>query len=231
MPSRSSRSLTTLTFCLLLALAAWDSSGLDLVLARWTGGPNGFALRDHWLLTTLLHTGMQRVGWLLVLGLCLAVWWPLGSLARLPVANRLQLASTTLLALLAVSLLKSTSHTSCPWDLAEFGGVAQYASHWSLLADGGPGQCFPAGHAASGFAFVGGYFAFRRDWPGLARAWLAGAVGVGLLLGWGQQLRGAHFMSHTLWTGLLCWCVALALDLGWNAWVRRRPASVAAGDS
>jgi membrane-associated PAP2 superfamily phosphatase len=230
MPFRSAKPLTALTLCLLLALAAWDASGLDMALARWIGGPGGFALRDHWLLTRLLHDGAQRAGWLLAVGLCLAVWWPLGPLSRLPVGNRARLASTTLLALLVVAALKSTSHSSCPWDLAEFGGVAQYASHWSLLADGGPGRCFPAGHAATGFAFIGGYFAFRRERPALARAWLACSVAVGLLLGWGQQLRGAHFMSHTIWTGLLCWCVALSLDLAWNEWLRRQPAFVAAQD-
>ncbi len=35
----------------------------------------------------------------------------------------------------------------------------------------------------------------------------------GLLLGAAQQLRGAHFMSHTLWTGWICWSVAVLLEL------------------
>lgn len=217
----SSKTLSALTLALLMVLLAWDASGLDMVLARWTGGPNGFSLRDDWLLTTVLHEAGRLVAWLLVVGLCLAVWWPIGPLAKLPHANRLQLAATTLLALLAVSILKSTSQTSCPWDLAEFGGVALHASHWSLLSDGGPGRCFPAGHAAAGFAFVGGYFVFRDNRPRLARGWLTGAVGAGLLFGWGQQMRGAHFMSHTLWTGMLCWCVAFALDMGLRQWQQR----------
>ena len=39
-------------------------------------------------------------------------------------------------------------------ELAEFGGVAQHVSHWSLgVLDGGPGHCFPSGHASSAFAF------------------------------------------------------------------------------
>jgi membrane-associated PAP2 superfamily phosphatase len=49
-------------------------------------------------------------------------------------------------------------------------------------------------------------------------------VAVGLLLGLGQQLRGAHFMSHTLWSGLLCWLSAWGLDLLWRgATTLRRP--------
>jgi membrane-associated PAP2 superfamily phosphatase len=33
------------------------------------------------------------------------------------------------------------------------------------------------------------------------------------VLGLGQQLRGAHYMSHTLWTASLCWMAGLLLDL------------------
>jgi len=33
-----------------------------------------------------------------------------------------------------------------------------------------------------------------------------------MVLGIGQQLRGAHFMSHTLWTGWLCWMTAWLSD-------------------
>jgi hypothetical protein len=32
----------------------------------------------------------------------------------------------------------------------------------------------------------------------------------GMLLGTTQTLRGAHYPSHTLWTGMLCWLTALA---------------------
>jgi membrane-associated PAP2 superfamily phosphatase len=30
---------------------------------------------------------------------------------------------------------------------------------------------------------------------------------IGFILGISQQMRGAHFMSHTLWTAWLCWTV------------------------
>lgn len=129
--------------------------------------------------------------------------------------ERLQMAISALLALAAVSVGKNLSTTSCPWDLAEFGGVARYASHWALgVVDGGGGRCFPAGHASAGFAFVGGYFALRHKAPAAARWWLAAAVLAGLVLGGAQQVRGAHFMSHTLWTGWLCWTVGWLCDLG-----------------
>ena len=195
----------------LLLLLAWDASGLDLLLAHWFGTAQGFALRDHWLFTTVLHEGARRLSWLLVVGLSLAVWWPVGVLRQLDRWQRLQLVVSILLGLALVVAIKRISSTSCPWDLAEFGGLARYVSHWRFgLVDGGGAHCFPAGHASAGFAFVGGYFVLRDRAPRAARIWLAAALAAGLVLGVSQQMRGAHFMSHTLWTAWLCWTVAWA---------------------
>ena len=210
----STRHLAWFSTLALLAISLWDFSGLDLALARTVGDLHGFALREHWLLTDVLHTGAKALAWLLIVALSLAVAWPVGVLQQLPMSRRVQLAASALLASALISMLKVGSHTSCPWDLRDFGGVARYASHWTgwMQDDGGAGQCFPAGHAATGFAFVGGYFALRHDVPQLARAWALGALIIGLVLGVAQQLRGAHFMSHTLWTGWLCWMVAWLTD-------------------
>ena len=195
----------------LLFLLAWDASGLDLVLAHWFGTAQGFALRDHWLFTTALHEGARRLSWLLVVGLSLAVWWPVGVLRQLDRWQRLELVVSILLGLALVVSIKRISSTSCPWDLAEFVGLARYVSHWRFgLADGGGAHCFPAGHASAGFAFVGGYFVLRGPAPRAAHLWLAAALTAGLVLGVSQQMRGAHFMSHTLWTAWLCWTVAWA---------------------
>jgi len=155
--------------------------------------------------------------------LCVGVSWPFGWFRQLSSSQRLQWAVTTLLALLAVNVVKALTGISCPWDEAQFGGVARHASHWAQIfqPDGGSGRCFPAGHASAGFAFLGGWFVFRGVDTRIARIWLVGAIAAGLVFGIAQQLRGAHFMSHTLWTAWLCWAVALATDRGWDAMSRR----------
>ena len=197
----------------LLLLLIWDYSGLDLVLAHWFGSAKGFALENHWLWRKLLHDDVRLWPWVLELYLLIGIFGPLGSLRCLPMARRVQLAVSTLAALLVVSTLKLHSHTSCPWDLHAFGGVATYVSHWAWgVRDGGSGGCFPAGHASAGFAFLGGFFAFRQALPQTARRWLAGALLAGFVFGLAQQVRGAHYMSHTLWTAWLCWTVAAAVD-------------------
>lgn len=213
------------TLALLAGLLVFDVSGLDMPLAHLFGDATGFALRGHWLLEGVFHAGARALAWGFGLWICVGAWWPVGVLRRLDDSARVRLALTTLLAVLAVSALKSFSATSCPWDLAAFGGSATHVSHWLWAQrDGGSGRCFPAGHASSGFCFVGGFFAFRGVAPVIARRWLQASVAAGLALGLAQQARGAHFMSHTLWTGAICWCAALAVDVLSN---RRRALAVA----
>jgi membrane-associated PAP2 superfamily phosphatase len=216
-PALSPRSLRTplaWTMGTLVCLLAWDALGQDRALAHAFGTGTGFPMRDQWFFVQVLHEGARRTAWLFLLLLTLGVWWPVGLLRRIDLMERLQLAVSVLVALGVVSSLKSLSATSCPWDLAEFGGVARYASHWALgIVDGGGGRCFPAGHASAGFAFLGGYFALRRRQPRAARLWLAASLAAGLVLGGAQQVRGAHFMSHTLWTGWLCWTTGWLCDL------------------
>lgn len=222
LPSRGLRTTLAWTIAALVCLFAWDALGQDRALAHAFGSGNGFPLREQWFFVQVLHEGARRAAWLVLLLLSLGVWWPVGLLRRIDLGERLQLTVSALVALLVVSSLKGLSATSCPWDLAEFGGVARYASHWALgIVDGGGGHCFPAGHASAGFAFMGGYFALQRRQPRAARLWLAASLVAGLILGGAQQVRGAHFMSHTLWTGWLCWTTGWLCDLAAAA-LRRR---------
>lgn len=211
---RSGAFLAAVTAGLALLFLLWEAVGGDLWLAAQAGQAGGFALREHWFMVAVMHQGARSLAWVLALALCVAVWWPVGPLRRLSAARRLQLAASVLLSVLVVSVLKSFNPAACPWDLPAFGGHAQTVSHWLwwVTPEGGRGRCFPAGHASAGFAFVGGYFVFRDSAPALARRWLLLALAAGLVLGLSQQWRGAHFMSHTLWSGWVCWCLAWALD-------------------
>ena len=212
--------------CTLLSFAGlllWDAAGVDLPMARWFGAARGFALESHWLWRDVLHDDVRLWPWVVELGLLLVVLLPVGIFKRLPLARRAQLALTTMAAVAAVSSIKLHSHTSCPWDLQEFGGTARYVSHWAWgVLDGGTGNCFPAGHASAGFAFVGGFFAFRHGSPALAWRWLVAVLVLGLIFGVAQQVRGAHYTSHTLWTAWLCWTVAAVVDAGFSRLLAQR---------
>lgn len=214
----------------LLAVMLWDAAGLDFAAAAWFGTTAGFPWRHSHALVLWMHEVPRFASWLLMALLLVGTRWPVGVLRRLDRAGRVQLALTVIGSVVAVSFVKTHSATSCPWDLQAFGGVARHVSHWAWgVDDGGPGRCFPAGHASAAFAYLGGWFAFRRVSQKIAWRWLAVALLIGFALGLGQQLRGAHYMSHTLWTAWICWSVGLVFDGAMSQWRGRtagRPGEV-----
>ncbi|HEY0887339.1 MAG TPA: phosphatase PAP2 family protein [Ramlibacter sp.] len=217
------------TLVLLAPVLLWDASHLDPALARLAGGPQGFPWREHWLLAAVLHGGGRVLAFAVATWLMLGIWRPTGPLRDVPRGAMVQWFASLLIAVLLVNALKHASRTSCPWDLADFGGTAAYVSHWTWAAgDGGRGHCFPAGHASAGFGFIGGFFALRAHSPRAARLCLWLSLAAGFLLGGAQQLRGAHFLSHTLWTGWLSWASAAALAALCTSRPASRPAGAAA---
>jgi membrane-associated PAP2 superfamily phosphatase len=200
-----------------MLLLAWDLAGLDRAIVRQFGDLHGFAWRDAWLTSTLMHQGGRVLAWGVFAFLLLDLTRPI---IRGPQrTERARALAATLACLVAVPGVKRLSSTSCPWDLDEFGGVAHYVSHWRFgVSDGGAGHCFPSGHAVAAFAFLSVYFLLRPSRPSLARAWLTGVLVTGLVFGAAQMLRGAHYPSHTLWSAWLCWITCLLVA----HWPQRR---------
>jgi membrane-associated PAP2 superfamily phosphatase len=52
---------------------------------------------------------------------------------------------------------------------------------------------------------MGLFFAFWRERPRLAWSFVVLGVVLGLAMGYGQVMRGAHFFSHNLWAGWWVW--------------------------
>lgn len=197
-------------------LAALDTTDIDRVVAHWffDSATASFPLRHAFFLDTVMHH-LAKFPVALVTGLVIAGFLLSYVVAVLEPLRRILLYLGLALALApaTVGVLKTTSARHCPWDLEEFGGLVPYAR----LLDPAPpsikpGRCFPAGHASTGFTLMAFYFAGRalqRGW--LARAGLAAGLLLGVALGTGRMIQGAHFLSHTLWSGLVCWTVALCL--------------------
>ena len=196
--------LALLASALLIAGLA-QFSDLDLALAdrSFDAALRQFTWRDAWFADVFMHRWLKVP--LTVFGVALvlaalvdAIWrWP-----RLDSSGRWALRASAALAVLvpsSISVAKRLSQSHCPWSLDRYGGHALYVRLLDALPAGiEPGGCFPAGHASSALWLVGLCLWWLPRRPRMAAAVFAAGLAAGLALGWVQQLRGAHFLSHTL---------------------------------
>lgn len=182
-------------------------TSIDVALADWMFdfSKHEFRWRHTWFAAVFMHESMKIA--LIAFGLALLALLVVDC-TILPdfLANdtrrglRLVVASFVLVPLV-ISVLKSTSIHACPWDLERYGGAAPYLRLFeSLPVQAVAGHCFPAGHASSGLWLA----SFAVFWLPRSRTLAAVGLGLGLvpgaILGWVQQMRGAHFLTHTLWS-------------------------------
>ncbi|HET9734942.1 MAG TPA: phosphatase PAP2 family protein [Burkholderiales bacterium] len=194
----------------LAALGIWllARSGLDFRISAlaYSAEARGFPLKDAWLFAILGHSALKYFAVGLWCALLVAAAWPRWRRPALHAWLGMALAA------FAVAGLRELSAHSCPWDLIEFGGAAQwFPVLGEVPAAPGPGRCLPAAHASTGFALFALYFALRDEQPRLARWALAAAWVLGLTAAAVQVARGAHFASHALWTAWISWGLNLVL--------------------
>ncbi|MCB1664709.1 MAG: phosphatase PAP2 family protein [Pseudomonadales bacterium] len=202
--------LPTLIFVVLaLALAITDG---DLwwgdLLYRLEGG--SWALRGSWITNDLIHDRGRNLVALMALTLFLGILLSF-SMQKFRSWRRplLYLLCSALISAAIVGLLKDTTGMDCPWDLDRYGGDKAYVSLLGTRPEGQePGRCFPAGHASGAYCWLGLFFLALRYRPSWRYGVLAAVVALGLTFGVAQQLRGAHFVSHDLWTVYICWMSA-----------------------
>lgn len=192
-----------------------EDSRLDEAVSRrfYEPGLGLWPWRRHWLTEGLLHQGGKHfvvlVAAVVLSALVAAKFRPAiaphrRTLAYLFAAMALSIGST--------SVWKANSPVHCPWDVVAFGGVQPKLHPFAWRPVGVPaGHCFPGGHAAGGFSFLAFYFAFQGRQPRLARWGLVLGLGLGNLYGLAQVTRGAHFLSHHVWSGILAWEISALL--------------------
>ncbi len=205
----------TLLFVLTILL---EHSRFDVHLAnlffdfdnrRWTAG-------ESWWANQLLHkTGRDFIALIAIFSLLgfLASWISihLRPWRRACGYAVLSIVLTTSL----VFLGKKYTNVDCPWDLAMYNGSRPYVHIFSDKPDNiDTGRCFPGGHSSGAFSLLFLYFLLRDKNRRLAFAGLGFALLLGSLYSYGQWVRGAHFISHDVWSAFIAWFVALGLYRG-----------------
>jgi len=172
-----------------------------------------FIAEDSFWANQLVHTGGRDL--VLAIALVAAVAALLGQIAPAGfpglAAQRRALWTGLLgagLSVAVVGILKHTTNVPCPWDLTGFGGSRPYVGLFGVRPGQlAPAACFPGAHSSSGFALLAFFFAFRRTDPRLARLALFAGLGLGTVFALGQEARGAHFLSHDLWSFYFAWVI------------------------
>lgn len=199
---------------LLFMLAYGTKLDFSLASSLFELQGNAWSLQHYWLTETLLHNYARTLNESLTIAL-LGLWiWR--SVVLKDRSHKQRALGVLLLSLLCsfatVAILKRLIPMECPWDLQQFGGESAF---WGLFdtrpATLASNQCFPAGHSSIGFAWLALYYYWRETKPHRALQGLFIGVSLGLLLGFVQQLRGAHFISHDIATATICWLVSTLL--------------------
>ena len=203
-----------LTGMLILWIGSYSSIDLTLADAMFDRASGTFPWRHAWLAEGFNHGILKTILQVLaVMAVSLAVWdrarprpgWDAPRRTGVRV-----LALSAILVPTTISVLKHFSDSHCPWDLQRYGGREPYVRLLEILPAGvSPGQCLPAGHASSALWLLALAVFWLPHRPRMAAAVGGAMLLFGLAVGWMQQLRGAHFLTHTLWS---IWIAVFIVD-------------------
>ncbi|MDP2248289.1 MAG: phosphatase PAP2 family protein [Nitrosomonadales bacterium] len=212
------RALIMLAVTGLLIIMVGQLTNIDLMIEDYYYDEQlkTFPWLDSWFAKDLMHGYVKnviiRVGYLLLL---IVAWdairpW---AIINIFVRTRLRLvALSSILVPFVVRGVKQFSVLHCPWTIDRYGGTEPFLRLLDQVPEGMKfGHCFPAGHATVGLWLAALCVFWLPHKPKIALGVFLAGLSVGLTLGWVQQMRGAHFLFHTLWAGWLASLVILAL--------------------
>lgn len=216
----------------LLAVAAillgvvFHATRLDLALARPYYDPvnHAFPWRFAWVAKYLVHRYLKYA--LVLAGI--GVWVVALRIGLRPPASGFLashrrrwwcVALSSVAVPVVIALLRRLSPMHCPWDISDFGGYAPYFDLLSAAPSGvGAGHCFPAAFVGSGSWLLAFSLLWYPQRGSRSLAIGAAAFLLAFAMGWVQQMRGAHFLSHTLWSLWVSWAVVLLVHAATGAW-------------
>lgn len=195
----------------MLILWIGNYSNLDLMIAdSMFDGTRGqfFGAGSTW--AGNFQLGMILLGAALI---GLAIWdtlHPLAWLASRRSALRV-VALSAILVPLSIYFLSFFSDVPCPTELLRYGGLASYTRLLETLpASASAMACLPGTQANTAWWMLALPLFCLPGRPRTALLLAAVMLLCGLVLGWQQQLQGAQFFTHTLWSA---WIAAFLIYL------------------
>ncbi|OUY09060.1 phosphatase PAP2 family protein [Acinetobacter populi] len=168
------------------------------LLSPYVNTTQGFLYKNFWWYDQFAHHDMKILQEFILLCILISVIASKYQIKFISLNNYhqyLQLLIFMLLSILTVSILKQNSIHSCPWYM-----IQSNQSTIHFFNPLGHGRCFPGGHASLGYAWIAGFFVFYQKDKKIACFYLVSGIILGTGMGYTQMMRGAHFLSHNLWT-------------------------------
>lgn len=164
-----------------------------------------FPWKNAWFAKVLMHVYVKNLilgcGFFLYSILLFDIFKPLNILNSWLRFRLRFVAVASVVIPLTLSLLKKNSVLHCPWDVDRYNGNAPFLKLLDYVPKGfDAGACFPAGHASTGLWLASLCVFWLPTNTTKAIQVFALGLSVGFILGWVQQMRGAHFLFHTLWS-------------------------------
>lgn len=190
-------------------------TNIDLMIEDYYFDANTqqFIWKNTWFAKDFMHGYVKYVitdiGYLLLLIVVLDFIYPWRVISQWLRIRLRFVAIASLVISTLVAVFKHFSALHCPWDETRYGGFAPFIRLFDAVPSTmQPGHCFPAGHATVGLWLAALCVFWLPHQPKKAFAIFAAGLSVGFALGWVQQMRGAHFLFHTLWS---IWIAALVV--------------------
>ncbi|MGK5081608.1 phosphatase PAP2 family protein [Janthinobacterium sp. HLX7-2] len=185
----------------MLIIGIGNYSNFDLTLAdsMFDSARGQFSVNAN-ALTGSFQSGMTMLAAAAIL---LAIWDTLRPL-HWCVSHRTALrvlALSAMLVPLSIDLLSTFSGVLCPGDLLRYGGLEPYARLLETApAHASATVCLPATQASHAWCLLALPLFFWPRQPRLAALAAGVMLLCGLGVGWLQQMQGAQFFTHTLWS-------------------------------
>lgn len=175
-----------------------------------------FPWKNTWFAKDFMHGSVKNViiqsGYLLIIVVIMDVVFRFRKIRPFVRVRLRFLALASVLVPTAIRAIKQYSMLHCPWTVDRYGGPVPFLRLLDQIPAGmHAGHCFPAGHATVGLWLAALCIFWLPHKPKMAVVVFLSGLGVGLVLGWVQQMRGAHFLFHTLWAAWLASLVILLM--------------------
>jgi membrane-associated PAP2 superfamily phosphatase len=200
----------------LIILSQFSNVDVEIADYYYDAQTHSFLWKNSWFAKQLMHVYVKDVIVLLALILMayvlIDVFRPIKAITTW---TRIRLRFVALAAILVPSFISGAKQISvlhCPWDVQRYGGLAPYLKLLDVMPSNvEAGHCFPAGHASTGLWLAALCVFWLPHRPRMAFFVFLAGLGIGFVLGWVQQMRGAHFLSHTLWSMWLTSAIILLM--------------------